>query len=74
MGEVAADRNSSAETGIEFEVEGVATGFAVSSARDGRGTRPGMAESNGKASSHSLDLALTLEPNQSEALSHRFSR
>ncbi|GJM13520.1 MAG: hypothetical protein DHS20C12_19230 [Pseudohongiella sp.] len=45
----------------------MATVFAVSSARDGRGTRPGMAESNGKDSSHSLDLALTLESIQTEA-------
>ncbi|GJM13866.1 MAG: hypothetical protein DHS20C12_22690 [Pseudohongiella sp.] len=61
MGVVAA-RNSTAEIGIEFEVGGLATVIALSSARDGRGTRPGMAEPSGKDSSQSLRLALNLEP------------
>ncbi|GJM13575.1 MAG: hypothetical protein DHS20C12_19780 [Pseudohongiella sp.] len=62
-----ADRSVAAEFGSESEVEGVATVFAVSSAMDGRGTQPGMAESSGKDSSHSLDLALILESIQTEA-------
>ncbi|GJM14056.1 MAG: hypothetical protein DHS20C12_24590 [Pseudohongiella sp.] len=62
MSEVAADRSSAAEFVSESEVEGVAIVFVVSSAMDGRGTRPGMAESNGKDNSHSLDLALILKP------------
>ena len=62
------DRNCSAEIGTGLEVGGVAAVFAVSSARDGRGIRPGMAESNGKDSGHSLDLALILPPIQTAAL------
>ena len=64
---VPTDRNTSAESGSESEVGGVAEVFAVSSARDGRGIRPGMAESNGKDSGHSLDPTLNLRLIQTEA-------
>ena len=65
---VPAARNSSAEIGSSSEVGGVVEVFAVSSARDGRGTRPGMADSNGKDFGHSLDLPLILQLIQTEAL------
>jgi len=61
------DRNSAAESGRGSEVGGVVEVFAVSSAMDGRGIRPGMAESNGKDLDRSPDLALTLQPIQIEA-------
>ena len=64
---VPTDRNTSAEVGTGSEVGGVADVFAVSSARDRRGIRPGMAESNGKDIGHSPDLALILRPIQTEA-------